>query len=154
MEPTPTIEARILDACAEQFVKHITEIIERAVAVCDDDESRRTVRELLRDGLIWRGPVHLGYISMLPAHVAQRRRVAQAEKHEAALVVQVRDALGLWLSEPDPADFEDEDDYNDACSNVEFTNNRRIGHGTTEVRLTSKEFLKLAWKAGALNDLS
>lgn len=146
------IKSRILDACAEQFVPHVTEIIERAVDVCDDKEARRAVRELRSDGLIWRGPVHLGYISMLPEHVEQRRRVAQAKKREAALVVQALDVLGLWPSDPVRADFDDEDDYDDACSDVQLAHNKRIGHGN-EVRLTNEEFLKLAWKAGALNEL-
>jgi hypothetical protein len=120
--------------------------------------TRRALHKLVDSGLIWKGPrpgdaFAEGYISMLPAHVEQRRRVAQAEKREAALIMQAMDALGFLKAAPDPADFSDEDDYDDACGDVEFANNRKVEHGTG-VRLTNEEFLKLAWMAGALNDLS
>ena len=156
-----TIETRILAACAEESVYTILSIAhtifngdtarESATGRRNYQTTQRALRKLVDSGLIWKS--HLGYISMHPAHVEQRRRVAQAEKREAALVVQVMDALGLLAAAPDRADYDSDGDYGEACNDVEFANNRKVEYGTG-VNLTNEEFLKLARMAGAIDDLS
>ena len=162
-----TIEARILNACAEGFVDQVLTI---ARIVFDGDAStgwsagcvegkrrlhnyqttRRALHKLVDSGLIFKALGGRGYISMLPAHVKQRLSIMQKDADDAGVIRHAMRQLGFLKAAPDPVDFEDEDDYDEACGDVEFANNRKVGYGR-ELTLTNEEFLKLARMAGVIN---
>lgn len=147
-----TIEARILEVCADDFVSLISTIARRAFGVPDDEitpghhyhTTFRTVHELLDRELLLQAR-YAGYLSMAPAHIARRREVEQERDREAVAVSRAVRQLGFFEDAPDPEDFKDEAAYDRECIEVEEANNRIFGrYANSTLTLTNAEFLKLA----------